>query len=315
MNWTKLGMVYVARGERDWAQTHARVPTSIMLDEDRVRVFAGFLDAGKVGRVGFVDVDARDPLRVLRVSERPVLDIGQPGAFDDNGVQPSCVVRDGDRLWLYYTGWQLGVKVRYYMFDGLAASDDGGESFTRQRRVPVLDRSDEELFVRTIPHVLRDGARWRMWYIAGDRWIEAGGKQLPTYNMRYMESGDLARWGERGEVCMDTEGEDEFGFGRPFVVVGGGLHRMWYSIRTRSKGYRLGYAESRDGLAWARRDAEVGIDVSADGWDSQMLCFACVQPTKYGTYLFYNGNNYGETGFGVAVLGADDARKISTDGE
>jgi hypothetical protein len=75
---------------------------------------------------------------------------------------------------------------------------------------------------------------------------------------------------------------------------------MWYSIRTRSKGYRLGYAESADGRSWTRKDDEAGLDVSESGWDSEMICFACVQPTPYGTYMFYNGNNYGETGFGVA---------------
>ena len=109
---------------------------------------------------------------------------------------------------------------------------------------------------------------------------------------------DLA--GPRVRVA-DLADDDEFGFGRPFVLKEDGLFKMWYSIRTRSKGYRLGYAESRDGQSWTRKDSEVGIDVSAHGWDSEMICFACVQRTRYGTYMFYNGNNYGETGFGVAV--------------
>jgi hypothetical protein len=33
-----------------------------------------------------------------------------------------------------------------------------------------------------------------------------------------------------------------------------------------------------------------------------MVCFGAVQSTSFGTYLFYNGNRYGGTGFGVAVL-------------
>jgi hypothetical protein len=75
---------------------------------------------------------------------------------------------------------------------------------------------------------------------------------------------------------------------------------MWYSVRTVSKGYRLGYARSVDGRRFVRADTEVGIDVSPDGWDSRMLCFGYVIDTKWGRYMFYNGNNYGETGFGVA---------------
>ena len=101
---------------------------------------------------------------------------------------------------------------------------------------------------------------------------------------------------------MRPAAPDEFGFGRPFVVKHGDRYKNWYSIRSQSKGYRIGYAESADGRTWTRRDDEVGLDVSSSGWDSEMVCFACVQQTKHGTYMFYNGNNYGETGFGAAVL-------------
>lgn len=302
MRWEKLGRVYCAAGENEWAQSHAFIPTSMMLDENRIRVYVAFLDRQKVGRIGFVDVDADDPRRVLRVSEKCVLDVGQPGTFDDSGVTPMCLLRFDERLYLYYVGWQLGVKVRYYLFMGLAVSEDGGESFQRFSQTPILDRGDGEIFVRSAANVIRDGDRWRMWYIAGSHWIEVGGKQVPTYNMRFLESQDLEKWDSRGRICLELEGDDEFGFGRPYVVKEGGIFKMWYSIRTISKGYRLGYAESDDGQHWKRKDAELGMDVSETGWDSEMICFSCIQKTRSGTYMFYNGNNYGETGFGVARL-------------
>jgi hypothetical protein len=293
--WQKLGHVYVAQGEQAWAVSHAFIPTAYMIDEDRIRVYVAFLDRERIGRLGFVDVEARDPRRVLRVSAEPALDRGRDGTFDDNGVTPVCVLEHASRLYLYYVGWQLGVRVRYYLFVGLAVSTDGGEQFTRYSEVPILDRSDGELFVRTAAHVLKDRERWRMWYIAGDSWTDVAGRQVPTYNMRYLDSRAPEEWRRTGAVCLDFAHDDEF------VLKEDGLFKMWYSIRTRSKGYRLGYAESRDGRNWTRKDAEVGIDVSASGWDSEMICFACVQRTRYGTYMFYNGNNYGETGFGVAL--------------
>jgi hypothetical protein len=265
-----------------------------------------FLDHAKVGRIGFVDVDARNPLHVLRVSQKPVLDIGAPGTFDDNGVTPMCIIPKGNRLLLYYTGWQLGVNVRYYLFTGLATSADGGETFERYSRVPVLDRSDKELFVRTAVHVHADGNNWRMWYIGGDRWVTVGSKQVPSYNMRCLDSSDGYNWPETGAVCLDVTGPDEYGFGRPYVLRQADRYQMWYSIRTFSKGYRLGYAESADGVNWTRMDDRVGIDVSPSGWDSEMICYSVINETPHGTYMFYNGNNYGETGFGCAVLESAD---------
>jgi hypothetical protein len=312
MQWQKRGLVYVPRGELPWAVSYAYIPTTYLLDAETIRVYVAFLDEHKVGRVGFVDVAAADPLKILRVSQTPVLDIGAPGTFDDSGVTPTCIVPQGSKLYLYYVGWQVGVKIRYTLLTGLAISEDGGESFVRHRQVPILERSDRELFVRSAACVLPGGQNtgqphsgqqnWQMWYVAGDRWIEVNGKPVPTYNLRYLRSPNGLDWPSEGRVCLDLASPDEYGFGRPFVYQEAGLYKLWYSIRTVSQGYRIGYGESEDGLTWQRQDHRAGIEVSPQGWDSQMIHCSCIQPTQYGTYLFYNGNNYGETGFGVACL-------------
>jgi len=276
------------------------VPTPVLLDEV-VRIYLGFLDDDKVGRIGFVDVDADNPSSILRVSDKPVLDIGVSGAFDDNGVLPSSIVKFKSNEYLYYWAFQLGVKVRYYLFSGLAVSDDEGETFRRYSQVPILERN-HDLFLRSAPYVMLDGRTWKMWYVGGSEWTEVNGKLVPVYRVKYLESQDGMKWGGSGELCLDLKNEDEHGIGRPFIIKENGLYKMFYSIRTRSKGYRLGYSESDDGINWTRKDEEIGIDVSEQGWDSKMICYSSILKVKDRTYMFYNGNNFGETGFGYAVL-------------
>jgi hypothetical protein len=303
VEWHKLGHVYTAAGERPWARSRAYLPTSLALDDERIRVYVAFLDGELVGRLGYVDVDASDPTRVIGVSEQPVLGAGQPGTFDDSGVNPTSVFRHDGRIWLYYVGWQRSTRVPYLLFTGLAFSDDGGDTFRRHARVPVLDRSDVEPTLRSGAFVApQAGGGFRAWYVSGDRWVESQGKLRPSYGLRYAESPDGVSWPAAGTPCLEPAAPDEYGFGRPYVMDDGGRLRMWYSIRSHSRGYRLGYAESRDGIAWERRDAEAGVDVSAEGWDSEMIHCGWLQRTANGTYLFYNGNGYGETGFGVAAL-------------
>jgi hypothetical protein len=297
-----MGRVYVPDGSLPWAQRYAFPPTPYLLGDEVIRVYVAFCDAEMVGRVGYVDVDAANPSRVLRVSREPVLDIGEPGAFDENGVVPTCTLEVEGRLYMYYVGYQLGWQVRYYQFEGLAVSDDGGDSFRRVRRVPVIERSDPEMLNRTSAFVRRRGPRFQMWYVGGSDWTVVNGKALPMYTIKYLESDDPARWGPEGRVCIDYESEDEHAFGKPFVIEDGGLHKMFYSVRTRSKGYRLGYAESADGVSWERKDSEVGLDVSASGWDSEMVAYAAVVRLPGRAYMFYNGNNLGESGFGYAEL-------------
>jgi hypothetical protein len=304
MRWRKLGRVYVAGGEASWAQNRAYLPTSIALDSERIRVFAAFLDDQNVGRIGFVDVHANDPKRVLKVSRVPALDIGEPGMFDDSGVSPLTVFRHGGEIWMYYIGWQRSERVPYFMFTGLARSHDG-ESFARHSNVPVLDRTDAEPTLRSGTFVSPSDAGFRAWYMTGREWGESDGRLRPRYHMRYIESEDGISWPPEGTPCLEPEAPDEYGFGRPYVIREDGRYRMWYSIRTHSRGYRLGYAESPDGIAWTRCDNRAGLDVSPSGWDSQMVFGGWIQEAQAGRYLFYNGNGYGESGFGVAVADAD----------
>jgi hypothetical protein len=302
VRWTKQGLVYVPDGSLGWAQHYGFPPTPHFLNDDVIRIFVAFCDENTVGRVGYVDVDAANPLNVLDVSTKPSFDIGKPGAFDENGVVPTCVLPVGDELYMYYAGFQLGYKLRYYQFLGLAISKDDGESFERATEVPVLDRSDSELVNRTSGFALHEEGRFKLWYVGGSEWTEVKGKSLPVYRMRYLESDDGKVWPRAGELAIDFESDDEHALGRPWVIHDAEGYRMFFSSRTRSKGYRLGYAESDDGRAWKRRDEEMKLDVSDSGWDSEMVAYASVVGWRDRTYLFYNGNSCGKTGFGLAVL-------------
>jgi len=302
MKWSKKGLVYAPDGQYSWAKNYGIPPTPHFLSKDILRMYVGFCDDRMVGRMGFVDLAADDPSKILDVSPFPIFDIGKPGTFDDNGVLPSSIVSYDDRLYMYYTGYQLGHRVRYYMFNGLAFSDDNGHSFVREKFTPVTDRSDKESHNRTSAFVMHDEGVFKMWYVGGSDWVESLGRSRPVYNMRYLESADGIAWGPEGRVCLDFSSPGEHAFGRPWVIKEVDKYRMFYSYRSQQMGYRIGYAESTDGLEWDRKDDQVGIDVSASGWDSETISYSSIVQYKDRVYLFYNGNNCGETGFGYAVL-------------
>ena len=53
-------------------------------------------------------------------------------------------------------------------------------------------------------------------------------------------------------------------------------------------------------------DDLVGIDRAEDGWDSVMIEYPFVYEHRGRKYMLYNGNGFGETGIGYAVLTEDD---------
>jgi hypothetical protein len=270
--------------------------------DGRIRVLCAFLDADRIGRCGWVEVDAEQPDRVLAVSRQPALDVGAPEAFDEHGVTPLSVVRLPDGLLrLYYAGWQRGGGgARYTLFTGAAHSDDDGVSFERVSETPVLDRADGELHVRSSGHVRPSGDGWRMWYAGGSEWVGTGDHAKPRYALRHAASADGLTW-PGGSVCLAPE-PGELGFSRPCIVERDGSMRMWYSLRTVARTYELGYAESRDGLEWRRLDDRAGLERGPEGaWDGEMVGLSSLVETADDTFLFYNGNGYGATGFGVAI--------------
>ena len=307
MRWQKRGLIYHVDNLNRWQFSHSMLPTPLQIDSSTIRIYLGFCDTKMRGRIGFVDVFAANPSKIKFVSPDPILDIGLAGAFDDNGVVPVSVIRVKDKVYLYYIGFQVGVKVPYYMFCGLAISDDGGASFNRLKKTPILDRNGDELYARCGCNVvyLPSEKIFRMWYIGSvlEGWTtNFEGKKVPLYKMKTTFSNDGITWDENSFDCMDFINNNEHGFGRPSVFEHKCKLKMYYSIRNYTHGYDIGFAESNDGLNWQRKDNQSGINTSKAGWDSKNISYPCVITCEYGTYLFYNGNDYGKTGFGYAVL-------------
>jgi hypothetical protein len=294
----KRGLIYASSGLHGWDQQYAYLPTADTTDNS-LRVFYAALDGERYGRVGYVDLDPANPSRVLVVSARPVLDLGEPGLFDCDGVSPCAVVHHRGRKLLYYMGWQRAERVPYLLFTGAAEWD--GEKFCRLSRAPVLDRTSDEPFTRSAPTVISEGGILRCWYVSATNWTTVHDLLYPEYAIRYAESQDGLRWETFGSACIDTSG-DEFGIGRPWVIRDGSMYRMWYSIRSRTAPYRIGYAESRDGLKWERMDSEFCLPRSESGWDSEMICFPCIADVGGKRVMLYNGNRHGSTGFGYAEI-------------
>ncbi len=278
--------------------SHAALPV-VDGGEQGDRVYWSGRDERGRARIAFFETDLGKPGQGVRVAARPVLDLGPLGAFDDSGVTSSCLVTQGDRKYLYYTGWSLGVSVPFYLSIGLAISDDGGATFHRSSLAPILPRSPADPFLTASPWVLVEEGRWRMWYVSGTGWKPGAARAEHAYHIQYAESDDGVHWRSDGRVCVTYAAPGEHSFARPCVVRGKDRYRMWYSFR--GDRYRIGYAESTDGLVWERRDHEAGIEVSPSGWDSEMVCYPCVFSRSGQELMLYNGNDYGRTGIGLAV--------------
>lgn len=286
--------------------SHAQVPTVGPETDAGLRIYFSTRDRDNRSRTAWLDLDGDDISRVVAVCDRPVMDLAPPKSFDENGVMVSSVVARADCLFLYYTGWGRSILRPFHNSIGLAVSDDGGRTFERYSPDPIMDRAADEPFYCAQPTVMIDRGIWHMWYLSSTGWTEDNGRMEPLYHLRHAQSDDGIEWQRDPDACLPLR-ENEGGLVRPAIVKDGKTFHMWYSVRGpigyRSPGpdsYRIGYAISVGGKTWNRKDWESGIDVSDQGWDSEMIAYPCVFDWRGVRYLLYNGNGFGRSGFGLA---------------
>ena len=302
MRWKKLGRLFCPDGSIPWMASHAACPVAEPLGGDLFRIFFGSRDEHNRSSVGFVVVDLGRAGEVLEISGEPILGPGPVGAFDDSGCSIGCVVPVGEKRYLYYMGWHLTATVPWQNALGLAISDGPDEPFHRISRFPIVELNEIDPYTISYPWVHHDGGRFRMWYGSNTQW--GAQKSDMRHLIKYAESDDGIRWERKNVVAVDFNAPDEYAMCKPCVIKDEDRYRMWLCARGPS--YRICYAESADGVVWERHDDQVGIDVSPEGWDSEMIEYPCVFDHKGERYMLYNGRDYGLTGFGLAVLEVDD---------
>lgn len=299
MKWEKMGLVFAPDRNHSWMASHASLPLAEHVADDLFRVYFSSRDERQRSHVAFVEIDLKRPREILRVSDRPVVSPGPPGAFDDSGASLGCLVSAQGSKYLYYVGWNLGITVPWRNSIGLAIGDSESLEFKKRSEAPVLDRNATDPYSLSYPWITREDGIWKMWYGSNLRWGTAASDM--AHVIKYASSQDGVYWERPGTVAVDLKSPGEYALCRPCVLREGGLYRMWYSYRGQAA-YRIGYAESSDGLRWTRKDEEAGIGPSEGGWDGAMVEYPYVFDHRGRRYMLYNGDGYGKTGFGLAVL-------------
>lgn len=303
-NWKKKGLLF--RPEIP-GFTHGSHPCIIHLEGDHFIVAFTGRDADQKSHIFLSYAEVSNGIIELKGKPRMALAPGAPGYFDCDGVISGCFVRHEGKYYLYFVGWQNLPEGLWLCDTGRAVLDIDNFSLKKEFSGPVLgrDKSNPLFAAATAFYITKDGL-WQTWYNSGISWEKTSTGWNHKYGFHYASSKDGIDWVCRPEMVIPFADKYEYAFGRPSVVHWDGLYHMWFAHRATKEfaTYRMGFASSKDGVKWERNDAISGIDVSEQGWDSEMICYPSVFKHKGHKYMLFNGNGYGKTGFGFAVMEA-----------
>jgi predicted GH43/DUF377 family glycosyl hydrolase len=318
MKWKKIGQIFdptqVFDGiDRPWMKYFSQCTSSLVFD-NFIRVYFSCRpekdenDQAK-SYTTFVDLDRKNLRNIVNISNKPVMPLGELGAFDEFAVYPTSVIKHNEFILLYYAGWTRCQSVPFNTSIGLAISNDGGTTFNRKGPGPILSADINEPFVISGPKIRKFNENFYLYYLAGIKWINHDGRPEIIYKNRMAISSDGIKWDRLNKnIIEDILDENECQAG-PDVFYLNGKYHMYFVFREglnfrteKNRGYKIGYATSLDAINWKRDDENGGIGYSETGWDSEMQHYPHVFELDGKYYMTYNGNEFGKYGFGLAVL-------------
>lgn len=309
--WEKKGLIFSPSGHSEWMYSHAQCPFTFDFG-DYIRIYFSTREAYKDGMSraygGWVDVDKNDLKKVIRIADKPMLELGQIGEFDEFGSMPNSIVKVGEEYYLYFCGWTRAVSTPYCWEIGLAKGTDG-KTFKKMGKGPLIGPTMEEPYLHACPQVYRlKENEWHMFYLSGQRWLQGKEKMESQYLIVHAISKDGIHWKRNAKPIIESKVEYESQTSAAIIKIDNRYH-MFFCYRygldfryTMGRGYAMGYAYSDDLISWIRDDSQVGIEPSKSGWDSKMIAYPNITKINEKYYMFYCGNDFGKEGFGYAEL-------------
>jgi hypothetical protein len=297
IRWRSLGRIIDPRSQKvEWLRSYAGATCLRFIREDHAQILVTGRTSDNKSIIGEITIRLTPSPKVVEIIEQPVLSPGKLGCFDDCGVSYPWIVGTETKEWLFFTGWTQTVKTPFQNALGLAHRN--GDTYCRESEAPILHRTNEEPFSIGSSCIHKDSNHWRMWYTCFESWNQNQNSIEPRYHIRNAWSKDGVDWERNGSIAINSTIEEEC-IARPSASKTLEGYKMFFCARGES--YRIGYAESEDGIKWEKPRDGFQFISSGKKWDDEMQCYPCHFVHNEQEYMLYSGNSYGQGGLGLAI--------------
>lgn len=311
LQWKKNGLLFNPKNHDtpEWMNEFAQAPHVIKF-ENYFRVYFSCRpkpdeNGQYVSYSGYVDFDFN--FNMISISKEPILSLGKLGTFDEFGTYPVSVIQKNNEYYAYYAGWTRCESVPFNTAIGFAKSTNP-DKFTKIGDGPLISYSPDEPFVISGPKIRFYNNKYYLFYISGTKWILDNEKPEPIYKIRMAISDDGIHFEKCNKQLIENKLGEFEAQASPDVFFHNNRYHMFFcyrggkNYRSKENGYRIGYASSENLIDWKRNDKYVGITISENDFDNEMISYPHVFELNGKIHLLYLGNSVGKEGFGWATL-------------
>ncbi len=287
-----------------WAKSYAWVPTAYRFkNTNKVIIFFAGRNKSNESDIGYFIYDLIK-FKVVKVCEKPILSRGKLGSFDDSAVIPSHIIKIGKKYHLYYVGWTQGKKVPFFSNIGLATSNRILGPYKKFSNSPILGKSKfDPYFVATcFVNKIKEG--YEMYYTSNLFWKRTNNIPYPRYLIKKCFSKDGVNWQVNGEKVINFKNKKEVAITRPWIISLEKKLVMFFSIK--KKNYEIQTNVLLNKSKWKRKKIFNFQKNKKINFDSVSQEYASLIKHNKKIYMFYNGNQYGKDGIGLAIAELND---------
>ena len=302
MNWKKLGNIYDPRkinGKHYKLSSHASNPTPMRIDENIYRIYFSGRDIYNRSSISAFDFNIKK-MEIIKDFHQPLFSFGPKDSYYSHGVSPCCFYKVKNVLYLLFMGWHVPKNQHWEGQIGRLKVEKNG-SLAYEDKNPILPKNTEDPISLSYPFIWKKSeSEYLIWYGSTISWDCGNGEML--HIIKGASSKDGVHWDSNNSALQYSIGKLQ-AFSRPTIIKKNRYLEMWFSYRkNKNTKYRIGYAYTKNYKDWTIRNEIVGIDVSKNGWDDDMVCYPYVFEHQGAKYMLYNGNGFGKTGIGIATL-------------
>ena len=302
MIWKSEGLIFEPSKKINLIKSHGWVPTPYKINNHLYKIFYAGRDKFNHSNIYSFDFSFKNK-EIQNYSKKPILNKGRLGCFDDCAAIPSHAIKVNNKIYLYYIGWTRGVSVPYMSALGLAQSSSINGSFKKYTESPILGRTNDDPIFTASCFVEYRNKKFEMIYTSNKSWKNKP-FFTPNYNLKNAYSKDGINWKTSSKFLLNKDISKEIAITRPWVIKIKEKKILFYSYKNyknRGRNYKIGFAENHKNQ-WKRKDNKLLFKKSSNNFDKNMQEYASVIKYDNEFFMFYNGDNYGQRGIGLAKL-------------
>ncbi len=216
MKWIKKGLIFRSNKNFEWSKTHAQMPLFYKTIKNNWRFYYSTRNNYGQSTFSFIETENHNPKKITYIHNSPLLNFGQKESFDSTGIMASSLIKDKDKLFLYYIGWRTSNQVPYHVAIGLAISEDDGITFKKFSNFPILDCGKDDPLFCSAPYIIKEQNIWKMWYISCMRWVKINAHNEPIYSIKYAESSNGINWSSNKNFVINLSPSNTIYYGTSY---------------------------------------------------------------------------------------------------